>query len=354
MGITFSDPDADTDQDITSWAAITRAAGFDAWVADPSSLNLKTLVTDETGSGALVFATSPALVTPALGVPASGTLTNCTGLPASTGLSGVSAIASGMLYGATLSNNDSDVTNDIDTASGACIDSTNTVLMTIPALTKRLDASWAAGTNNGGRNSGVAIANTTYHVYAVCKAAGADPDVYFHTSATVATVITALQAETGGSDYLYARRIGSIIRAGATILAFKQNGDEFLLNVPVADVGIANNLGTSAILQTLASIPLGIRVNALVSLTIIDVSPSGNFILLATSPDQADTAPSSSLFTLRLGNTNSATVFGSASGMANIRTDTSAQIRLRLDQTGADFYLAGATHGWIDTRGRLG
>jgi hypothetical protein len=38
-------------------------------------------VTDETGTGALVFSTSPTLVTPVLGTPASGTLTNCTGLP---------------------------------------------------------------------------------------------------------------------------------------------------------------------------------------------------------------------------------------------------------------------------------
>ena len=35
-------------------------------------------VSDETGSGALVFATSPTLVTPALGTPASGNLANCT------------------------------------------------------------------------------------------------------------------------------------------------------------------------------------------------------------------------------------------------------------------------------------
>jgi len=35
-------------------------------------------VTDATGSGALVFATSPTLVTPVLGTPTSGTLSNCT------------------------------------------------------------------------------------------------------------------------------------------------------------------------------------------------------------------------------------------------------------------------------------
>jgi hypothetical protein len=52
--------------------------GVATFLATPSSANLASAVTDETGSGALVFATSPTLVTPALGTPASGTLTNCT------------------------------------------------------------------------------------------------------------------------------------------------------------------------------------------------------------------------------------------------------------------------------------
>jgi hypothetical protein len=51
------------------------------FLATPSSANLISAVTDETGTGSLVFATSPTLVTPALGTPSSGTLTNCTNLP---------------------------------------------------------------------------------------------------------------------------------------------------------------------------------------------------------------------------------------------------------------------------------
>ena len=43
-----------------------------------TSAELRTAISDETGTGVLVFATSPTLVTPALGTPASGTLTNCT------------------------------------------------------------------------------------------------------------------------------------------------------------------------------------------------------------------------------------------------------------------------------------
>jgi hypothetical protein len=70
------------------WAAPVAASGGDAQTADPlsqfastTSDQLAGVISDETGSGALVFATSPTLVTPALGTPASGVLTNCTGLP---------------------------------------------------------------------------------------------------------------------------------------------------------------------------------------------------------------------------------------------------------------------------------
>jgi hypothetical protein len=54
-----------------------------------SSANLAGALTDETGSGSAVFATSPTLVTPILGTPTSATLTNATGLPISTGVSGL-------------------------------------------------------------------------------------------------------------------------------------------------------------------------------------------------------------------------------------------------------------------------
>lgn len=46
--------------------------GIATWLGTPSSANLAAAVTDETGSGSLVFATSPSLVTPLLGTPTSG------------------------------------------------------------------------------------------------------------------------------------------------------------------------------------------------------------------------------------------------------------------------------------------
>ena len=57
------------------------ASGVATFLTTPTSANLIATVTDETGTGSLVFATSPTLVTPVLGTPASGILTNCTGSP---------------------------------------------------------------------------------------------------------------------------------------------------------------------------------------------------------------------------------------------------------------------------------
>lgn len=54
------------DTQLDTWATVIPAAGIATFLATPTSANLAAAVTNETGSGLLVFGTSPALITPTI------------------------------------------------------------------------------------------------------------------------------------------------------------------------------------------------------------------------------------------------------------------------------------------------
>ncbi len=249
-------------------------------------------------------------------------------------------ISAGMLNGLTLANNVADAANDIDIAAGITVDNTTGAIIRLTsALTKQLDVAWAAGTAHGGLDTG-AVANGTYHVWAIHNPTSAAVDVLFSLSASAPTM---------PSGYTNKRRIGSIVRSGGSLLAFHQYGDRFYWDTLASDIA-ATSPGTAAVTGTL-TLPLGVKNIAMLAVHLFDATPATPNRILVTSLDQADLAPSDG---------NKATVNtwdgGGAgavsSSYAEVMTNTSAQFRYRLAVSAADITAYISTLGWIDTRGR--
>jgi len=254
-------------------------------------------------------------------------------------LAGVLTVAAmpGYINGLTLSNNSGDANNDIDIAIGACVDSSNAYSMVLSSgLTKRLDASWAVGTGNGGLFSGSKANSTWYHVFLIRKDSDGSIDAGFDTS------ITATNIPSGYTAY---RRVGSILTDGSgNITAFVQNGDEFRWKSPTLEVDVVN-LGSSASLYAIKT-PLGISIKGLLNYSIVRNSATAYGLL--SSPLVDDLAPS--LTAAPLSNLRSPYTSSLGTGQVETITDTNSQVRARADAASTTLRLS--TIGYIDTRGK--
>lgn len=105
----------------------------------PTSANLRAALDDETGTGALVFANNPTLITPVLGTPESGNLSNCNGLPVSTGLSGLGANVATFLATPSSANLRAALTDE--TGTGAAVFATAPTISTPTLQTPVIDGS---------------------------------------------------------------------------------------------------------------------------------------------------------------------------------------------------------------------
>lgn len=89
----------------------------------------------------------------------------------------------------TIANNATDANNDIDFSAGnALLNDGSGQLILLSAITKRLDASWSAGTNNGGLFSGTKANSTWYYAFAILNTSTGEVDAGFDSSSSGANV----------------------------------------------------------------------------------------------------------------------------------------------------------------------
>ena len=227
--------------------------------------------------------------------------------------------------GVTISNG-TDTDHDIDFSAGTVADSTSVANLTLAAMTKQLDAIWAAGDDAGGLFSGTIAADTVYHCFVIESDDGTTIDAGFDTSITAANI---------PSGYTRYRRVGSIITdSSSNILTFYQAGNRFALTTKPLDINDTTPSTGSRTLYPL-TVPTGISVLANVRFVF---SNSVSSQMLITSPSDDDVAPSALYYTMYdLGSTD----IGEASGVW--LTDTSAQIGGRSTDASVS-----AFRGWVE------
>jgi hypothetical protein len=159
-------------------------SGVATFLATPSSANLASAVTDETGTGALVFANTPTLVTPVLGTPTSGTLTNCTGYTVGN-LSGLGANVGTFLATPSSANLAAAVTDE--TGTGALVFA-NTPTLVTPVL----------GTPTSGT-----LTNCTGYTVSNLSGLGSGVATFLATPSS-ANLATAVTDETGSGSLVFA------------------------------------------------------------------------------------------------------------------------------------------------------
>lgn len=203
-------------------------------------------------------------------------------------------------------------------------------------FTKRIDATWSEGDNNGGLAEGVSLSNNTwYHYFLIMKTDGS-LDAGFDTSVTASNLLT------DASDYSYYLRVGSVLTDGsANIVPFYQYKDRFFWKERRLDVS-GSNPGTSAVTSRL-SVPPGVNVEAQINITVARGDASQPVVYIVSSEIETFNAPDATYYDL-LASASTDVV----SLAKNVITDTNGNVKWQVSHSGSTTYTKIITYGWIE------
>ena len=111
----------------------------------------------------------------------------------------------------TIANNTTDANNDIDFSAGNFKFSDKSDEAVLSAMTKRLDASWTAGTNQGGLDTGSKANSTWYYCYAIHNPTSGVSDAIFSANATTPTLPSGYTKQSKALFAIKTSSVGNIL-----------------------------------------------------------------------------------------------------------------------------------------------
>ena len=194
-------------------------------LSGPLTYGATTLSNSVTGTGSMVLATSPTIVTPALGTPTALVLTNATGLPISTGVSGLGSGVATWLATPSSANLAATVTDE--TGTGGLVFATSPTLVT-PALGVATATSVALGGATIGAHAlavtGTTLLNSalTYGGVTLSNSVTGTGSMVLSASPTLTGALTM----TGTSTFSSTMSIGKTAAPAAGVLGIKAGTDQ--------------------------------------------------------------------------------------------------------------------------------
>lgn len=201
----------------------------------------------------------------------------------------------------------------------------------VPAMNKKLNANWAAGSDQGGLDTGIKAANTWYYCYAIYNPTTQASDFLFSASATSPTL------PSGFTKYKY---VGSILNNASNVLQFfKQVGNYFYFN-NIFDASPSSPTSTVYSTYTL-SVP---RINGIIAMvkSILDYTGTG----VVTIGINYRVTGTSAAFESFYKPTNG---YDGLSAIEYVPTNNSAQIDVAFNYTAPATNFKIITKGFIDT-----